>query len=954
MKRVLLVLSLLAWFGASRASADIALPCTSMKDAVFDAEHGGCVAKSKSMDPATAAYFAGLEALTKDPKKAFPLFERSCTGNYGAACTKLAYLYETGRGRAVTKDPAKARALFRQACEHGDAPGCQRTGNFVIGTEPLEARKWFERGCKGNNGSACAQLAFMIDQGMGGDADPKRAATQYAKAWKLLERTCPKDGNACLARAMMFQKGYGTTLDLDKAMASFAQACEAGVSDGCTQLAFMLESKPGREADSLAYWRKGCVYDHAGACSIAARALVVADRNSKDARDLAERACELDTTQCEILAKIYDFGMAGLAKPDRAHATGLFRSLCDAGDRGNCVALAARTRAGIGITANADAADKLLEDACAADEPSGCAALAQQFTSNKKDDAHGFVIAQKGCNLGNAHACYVAGWMTRYNRRGTPKAEDAVTSVDALPWFERGCDAERPSPHACLEAAQIHDKGLGKAADKVAAAVRYKKACDVEEDVQSAACVALGTMALEGTGGVKKDPLESLRLVARGCAHGATDACVWLPTHAKTPEEIALVSAGLAPACASGEHDDVCFQLAFTLFNGGGSDRRTSFDIMTKLCGKKDAHGCFLVGLSVYNGWGTLQDKARAEALQKQLCDEPPNSEADHPWEGAACFEITRMYLEQKKDNQLVLQYAELACKFGNGDACSTVAFLHYTAAKGVTWSATIAAEFYKKGCDKGSAMSCANSAELYRYGIAGPRDPAAAAKLYKQVCENQSSAYACTGYGHYLAAGEGGVAKDLAAAEKIFRAACKDDIGEGCIELAELLAAGKRGSAAEIAELRNQGFSITARNADDNPEYMWRMGVFYRDGVIKPKDLAKAREWFAKSCDRFDPLGCLDAGRSFQELDREKARVYFASACGSKVQEACDAEKLLAVPAPGAIAPGKVHAKGCGGCATTSDGALALVGVLGLVLTRRRPRSRAGSSRDRAPASRA
>ena len=63
----------------------------------------------------------------------------------------------------------------------------------------------------------------------------------------------------------------------------------------------------------------------------------------------------------------------------------------------------------------------------------------------------------------------------------------------------------------------------------------------------------------------------------------------------------------------------------------------------------------------------------------------------------------------------------------------------HYTAAKGITWSATIAADYYKKGCDKHSAMSCANTAELYRYGIAIPRDPAAAAKLYKQVCDDGS-----------------------------------------------------------------------------------------------------------------------------------------------------------------------------------------------------------------------
>ena len=947
MIRLLIVLS---WLGAATAAADIALPCTTVKDAVFDAEHGGCVKRSKSVDPVTAAYYAGLDALAKDPKTAFAMFEKACKAKLAAGCSKLASMYDTGRARVVTRDVARARELFKQACTLGDGPACQRTGNYVMSNEPAEARKYFERACsKFNDGIACAQLAFMIDQGMGGAADPARAAKEYAKAWKLLDRNCPKDGNACLARGVMLQRGLGTKVDDAKALAAFRQSCADANYDGCTQLAQTLDKLPGNAAEALGAWEKGCLYDWARACSVAARRLVAADHRSTDAMALAERACELDTTECEILALIYDLGYGTLARADRARATTLFKTLCDAGDQSNCVRFANRARRGIGIAADAATADKLLEAACATDEASACGELGHQFTANKRDDAHGFVVAQKGCNLGSAFSCYVAGWMVKFNRRGAAKLDDAPAAKEALPYFDKGCAAEEPSPAACHEAGKLYDNGLGTNEDKTAAAERYKKACNADDDVQADSCLALAVLHLEGTGSLKKDPAEGLRLVARACANGNSTGCEWLPAHAKTPDELKVVTAALAPVCATGEHEDVCLQLAFTLANGAGPDKRASTEVFEKMCGRKDPRGCRYHAEATYYGWGALQDKARGEALFKQLCEEPASAEGEHPAEAAACFDLVRAYMEQKKDNQLILQYADLACKLGNGDGCNTVAYLHYTAAKGITWSATIAADYYKKGCDKHSAMSCANTAELYRYGIAIPRDPAAAAKLYKQVCDD-GSGFGCAGYGHYLATGEGGVTRDVKTAEKLLRDACKQETSEACIELADLLAATKTGTVAEIAELRGQGVTITERNAEDNPEYMWRMGVFYRDGVAKPKDLVKAREWFAKSCDKYDPLGCLDAGKAFAAIDRDRARVYFANACGSRIQEACDGAKALEGPV--GVGPQKVHAKGCAGCSTGGDaGPLALVA---LILLRRRPRSRAAASRDRAPASRA
>ena len=928
MIRALVVLALLT----TAARADL---CPDGE--VFDATRG-CVKPSPKAPPALTDYYAGLAALAKnDADKAFRLFDRSCKAKHGPACTKLAFLYETGRARATHRDDKKARALFEQACTYGDGQGCQRTGNFAMNEGSTDAaRAWLDKGCKLDNGPACAQHAFLL-------RDEKDAAKHYAHAWKLLDKACPREGVACLARGLMFKGGIGTTADADKALAAFRQSCAANLNDGCVQAAQMLDERPGNEAEARQLWTSGCTMESARACTISAKRTIVANPKDPHAYELAEKACTLDTKECEFLAVLTDNGEGG-AKADRGRATALFRSLCDSGDQGGCTKLATRVRSGIGTKADPAAADQLLASACDGNEPVACTRLAHEFTVSKKDDAHGFTIAKRGCDLGDPAGCYVAGWDIRYNRRGTAKLEDAAAAKEALPWFERGCSADPYDAVACHEAALIHDAGLGTAVDKPAAAERFRKACSSEDFPRPAACVSLATMVEAGIAGQKPDAGEALRLMVRACVHDHVEACKWIPSHARSADEIQAVDAALGPVCAAGGHDDTCMQLVMTHTGAGsGEDKRAVAAVIDGMCARKNPQGCYFRASNFYAGYGVAQDKAKGKALYQELCDEPADVEADHRWEANACFELLRIHIENKEDNQ-VLSTAERACKLGNGDGCNHVAYLHYTASSGVTWSGDLAVEYWTKGCDKGSPGACANRAELLRFGIGGTIDLKESARLYKLGCDT-GNAYACTGWGRFLATGEGGVTRDVAAAEKLLRDACKNDDGVACVDLAELLD-GKHAATSEIAGLRTQGFTIIERAAtvDANPEYMWRIGTFYRDGVVKPKDEAKAREWLARSCEKYDPLGCLDAGRAFSTFDRAKAKFFYNQACASKLEEGCAGARAV----DGAPVQ-KVKAKGCG-CGTAND-ASPLLGLSLLLLWRRRPRSRAGSSRDRARA---
>src|ERR1700758_4161797 len=88
-------------------------------------------------------YNRGLAMYRKgEYAKAARIYQESCNGGNGSACTNLAYLYERGLG--VDKDESVSASLYRQGCDANDAQGC-------------------------------SNLALMYLQGRGVEKDPQRA-----------------------------------------------------------------------------------------------------------------------------------------------------------------------------------------------------------------------------------------------------------------------------------------------------------------------------------------------------------------------------------------------------------------------------------------------------------------------------------------------------------------------------------------------------------------------------------------------------------------------------------------------------------------------------------------------------------------------------------------------------------------------------------------------------------
>jgi MYXO-CTERM domain-containing protein len=918
-----LIAALVATVATSRARADIGdRECPDPKHYVMT-PNAGCVKRLSMND----RYLAALDALGKDPKKALDTFAAGCTAKHAQSCTQLGFMYDTGKVRVVgakteivvAKDQAKAAKMWERGCELGDGAGCRKRGRDFLKTDWKQARAWLERGCKANDGASCGILAYVLDKV--DPPQPEEAKPYYARSEKLLAAQCPGDGFACFIRGYFFEIGAGVPVDLGKALDAYRRSCKAGYGEGCDQLARNLDKTKTNAAEAVDAYEKACRYDWASACGTAAVRLANADKTNASTvpLELAKHGCELDPKECYAYAEMYRVGQG--TKEDPAMATSMYRDACNAGLQSACLKYATRAHDGVGTKADLPAANAVLDKACTAGDVDNCEQLAIYLTTDKTDDAHAHVVAKKACDLGANHACFIVGWQIRNNRRGEAKTE-AEAGKESLVIFEKLCEAQ--NPRACDEAGDIYADGIGVAKDLPKALERYIKACDDKTDPRASACRSAASKMVDGPA---KDLATATRLLARACARGS-DVCQYMGGFAIGPDDVVKAVAELAPQCAA-QNDAACYGEALVRLRGTTEDKRIAVERLATTCArKKHTASCVAHGKVIYGGEAGPADKAKGEQLYAKYCDD---GIAD------ACVLLATVF-DDRKDGAEAVRFYDKACQQKNADGCNGVGFAYYTAKKGVGWDVRKATEYYDKGCQLGGAQACSNIAEMYRYGIAAAADPKKAFEVFTKACELYSQ-YGCASVAHYLATGEGGVKKDMKRATEILRTTCEREVPDACIELATILES-ERGSASEIARVRQRAFDLTKQQVErNNPEYMYWFGTFYRDGVATMKDPAKAREWFVKSCESFDPLGCIAAGKtlaaSTAAADRDQARVFLERACGAGIEDGCKGLKMSDAP----TTPGKVKAaKGCAcGATGAAGGEAALIVVVALVFARRR-----------------
>lgn len=918
MIRIVIAVALVAVFAVPAHAIDRNCP----KGQVWSISLGTCVKKKPAPKLSAQEKFdranEHLEGRGRgaNPARGVAMLEENCTGGHGPSCTLLGFLHARGRA-GIAANATKSMEYFVKACSLDDIEGCYHIGNVANQlAEYPAARIAYQRACELGSGLACARGGDLFERGVGGDKDAATSTRMFERAHQLLAPTCPGDGSGCYVLGYLFEAGRGVAKDGKKALDAYKNGCAGGSGDACTRLAGLLDEAKDTDGANDALEKACNRYDNGDACRKVAERLAIAKKQLDRAFTLAKRGCTLDTAHCGTLGELYRVGFGVTADP--VEATRLYKSACEAG--GNwCDTFGQRAHDGVGMKADDTVALAALERGCRGGDPRSCQIATNILIKTKADDARAFTLASMGCDYKRGVNCYLAGWLTANGRAG-----GLASAERAFALYDKGCTLG--SLAACGAQADAYRAGAGTTKDPAKALAKAEEACTGRDnELFAAACTTWGVMAYFGETGTK-DTKVALAAFRRACTYGER-TCDWLASVAvenggTASDELPVVE----KACAAG-HEHACLAYGNMLATTG--DDRKAYETFVAACGRKNEDACVRQADLLAGGFGITKDTAKAEQLYRSRCD------AGSP---AACFGMGRMYFENKKHDE-ALRILTRACDGGSGNACSFVGFMYY-AARGTRWDVASAAKYFIKGCELESNIGCANSADLYRWGVGVAVDHAKAFGYYEKACTPADPA-GCAGVGHYVATGEGNIAVDRERAERALRAACTSEaylLPDACRELAELLERDGKGTAGEIARIRTMAFARAKELAVDNPYFMYVLATFYTDGIATVKDPAAALEWLKKSCDGFDPLGCIAAGKALRATrkpdDAERARVYFERACAAGVDDGCTLGKVEApVPAP-------VRAKGCGCAGEVAGGdagALALV----LVLLARRNRRR-------------
>jgi TPR repeat protein len=144
----------------------------------------GCEAGgSRSCSHLGTALLMGREDIEAEPERAVAVLTQACDGGQSLGCIGMAAAHGLGIGGANNRDLVVD--FSERACALGDSSGCggaiRELLSGVTKPEPARIRGLLEAACKIGSGTHCGFLAQMVRDGIGGDADPTRAADLFAE-----------------------------------------------------------------------------------------------------------------------------------------------------------------------------------------------------------------------------------------------------------------------------------------------------------------------------------------------------------------------------------------------------------------------------------------------------------------------------------------------------------------------------------------------------------------------------------------------------------------------------------------------------------------------------------------------------------------------------------------------------------------------------------------------------
>ncbi|MBK9033346.1 MAG: sel1 repeat family protein [Myxococcales bacterium] len=906
----------LAWPGAAGA---IERDCPAGQ--AWSPNLGACVARQATpRASASARYYEASAQLdrgsTVEAARAVTTLTATCGARHAPSCTLLGFVLE--HGRAGRRDPAAAVERYARACELGDADGCLASASVwaagLLGEpEPAKAIAPLTRACDLGSGKGCYVLADKYGAALGVPQDDARAAALYARALERLGRECPGSGPSCYYLGAAYRDGNGVSSDLTAAARWFAGGCEGGSGASCYALGRLYRDGAlgaGARGRALDYFDRSCQrYDNADGCHAAGEILAEQpDAEPTRLAGLADRACELATSACDLSAFLYATGKGGVR--DEARATAAYVTACQAGNATACSAAAARIAHGTGTAADGALAVRIWVRACETGSGHDCFQAAVALRDGElvpADAARALALLEVGCVRRSAAACEDA---AEARLDGVGGAADRPRAAALL---EAGCALGRGE--TCTVWGDALRDGDDLPADPAGALAAYQHGCGATTP-DGAACAAWAELS--------DDHAVGVRAAARACRLGDVPSCDGLDARARAADaDPALRRAAMddvdAGCTADPPVDAACTTLA-TLYGFGGflvtAQPSRAHARAMDACRRGARSACLFAADDLASGLGVVADERAARALYAELCD------ADVP---TACFRLGGLLVDDDHPADAARLF-ERACTDGLAAACTSLAFAHY-AARGAPWDPGRARALYQRGCDLGDPWGCANLGELIELGVGSPPDPAAARARYQASCGDDVS----PGCGRLAAAIERDD-HDVAAARALYLRGCDDGDPAACAGAART----SDGDAPTRARLAQRAYDLALAQADDNPYAALLLGRFHAQGVGTARDRVEAERWYERACDGRDPDGCLAAGDAHVGHGRgDQAVAAYDRACAAGVERACGLAATVRRRLP-------LSGRGCA-CATGGDprGAATLALVALALMRRRRARPR-------------
>lgn len=394
---------------------------------------------------------------------------------------------------------------------------------------------------------------------------------------------------------------------------------------------------------------------------------VLAKHSIGEVRRAAEQG---DAEAAWVLSYAHKQGMGGLRR-NAGEAYRWSRISCDRGSQRGCNALAYNLDGGVGVEQNRFEAMTYFERTCAQGTASSCSAVAAAYYNGdsafirKYDEALKYRI--RGCDLGSAAQCRIAGDMTSAGE-GTEK-----DTMRAHKLYARGCDGKNAL--SCFQAARVLERDAPRGAASAFGPIStyYERGCALD---QKDSCFNRGIIENEGKFGRPRSTLAAVPWMEKACELKSPDACYnlgsWLIDGRAGRTDGRRAIELLGPLCLRDKSPDIqaCNNAGTAAYRGSGMpapDYESARKFYTRACYEGGlTASCRTLSDMYRDGQIRASEVGEAQWLDAQLCFKSN--------EEAYCKPNTRQYtILQQADGGNYMNASRLAaglCVQGDSQAC--------------------------------------------------------------------------------------------------------------------------------------------------------------------------------------------------------------------------------------------------------------------------------------------